>query len=463
MAITQFLKERMGACKNLLDKLLEKYAYASILGVDSKGFSIRTDRINTMIRDSDNEQGFVIKVYDGKGYLEYSCSDINDNNYLDVYNDVLAIKVDSNLKRVNAKMLEEEELTKVFERVDNYPVSIDKITNALKEMKDETLKYSDKIINAMVMFMSFTVSKMFLSKKKDLEQSYPYHNCTLISIARNGNNIKDSMEAFGDKDTLPLLEAAKAKVKDNAKLSIEMLDAQPITPGVYDVITDPTISGLIAHEAFGHGVEMDMFVKNRAKAKDFIGKYVASPLVSMHDGASAVENVASYFFDDDGVLAQDTLIIKDGILQTGISDALSAMQLGTTPTGNGRRQEFTHKAYTRMTNTFFSKGESKLEDMIKSIDYGFYLVNTNNGMEDPKNWQIQCVCEYAREIKNGKFTGKLFTPVVMSGYVLDLLKSISMVSDGFEVLGSGHCGKGHKEWVRVSDGGPHLKCRVKLG
>lgn len=463
MGITQFLKERKGACKNLLNKLLEKYAYASILGVDSKGFSIRTDRINTMIRDSDNEQGFVIKVYDGKGYLEYSCSDINDNNYLDVYNDVLAIKVDSNLKRVSAKMLEEEELTKVFERVDNYPVSIEKITNALKEMKDETLKYSDKIINAMVMFMSFTVSKMFLSKKKDLEQSYPYHNCTLISIARNGNNIKDSMEAFGDKDTLPLLEAAKAKVKDNAKLSIEMLDAQPITPGVYDVITDPTISGLIAHEAFGHGVEMDMFVKNRAKAKDFIGKYVASPLVSMHDGASAVENVASYFFDDDGVLAQDTLIIKDGILQTGISDALSAMQLGTTPTGNGRRQEFTHKAYTRMTNTFFSKGESKLEDMIKSIDYGFYLVNTNNGMEDPKNWQIQCVCEYAREIKNGKFTGRLFTPVVMSGYVLDLLKSISMVSDGFEVLGSGHCGKGHKEWVRVSDGGPHLKCRVKLG
>lgn len=463
MAITQFLKERKGACKNLLNKLLEKYAYASILGVDSKGFSIRTDRINTMIKDSDNEQGFVIKVYDGKGYLEYSCSDINDNNYLDVYNDVLAIKVDGNLKRVNAKMLEEEELTKVFERVDNYPVSIEKITDTLKEMKDETLKYSDKIINAMVMFMSFTVSKMFLSKKKDLEQSYPYHNCTLISIARNGNNIKDSMEAFGDKDTLPLLEAAKAKVKDNAKLSIEMLDAQPITPGVYDVITDPTISGLIAHEAFGHGVEMDMFVKNRAKAKDFIGKYVASPLVSMHDGASAVENVASYFFDDDGVLAQDTLIIKDGILQTGISDALSAMQLGTTPTGNGRRQEFTHKAYTRMTNTFFSKGESKLEDMIKSIDYGFYLVNTNNGMEDPKNWQIQCVCEYAREIKNGKFTGRLFTPVVMSGYVLDLLKSISMVSDGFEVLGSGHCGKGHKEWVRVSDGGPHLKCRVKLG
>ena len=84
-------------------------------------------------------------------------------------------------------------------------------------------------------------------------------------------------------------------------------------------------------------------------------------------------------------------------------------------------------------------------------------------MEDPKNWQIQCVCEYAREIKDGKFTGRLFSPIVLSGYVLDVLKSITMVSDQFELFGAGYCGKGHKEWVRVSDGGPHLKARVKLG
>jgi len=115
-----------------------------------------------------------------------------------------------------------------------------------------------------------------------------------------------------------------------------------------------------------------------------------------------------------------------------------------------------------MTNTFFMPGKDKIEDMIKSVKHGYMLFETDNGMEDPKNWNIQCVCSYGREIKNGKFTGKIVAPVVMSGYVPDLLKSICMVSDECVITGSGHCGKGYKEWVCVSDGGPHLKARCKL-
>jgi TldD protein len=115
-----------------------------------------------------------------------------------------------------------------------------------------------------------------------------------------------------------------------------------------------------------------------------------------------------------------------------------------------------------MTNTFFCPGKDKLEDMIASIKHGYMLFETNNGMEDPKNWQIQCTAEYGIEIIDGKLTENYVSPVVMSGYVPDLLKSISMVSDDFTIIGSGGCGKGYKEWVRVSDGGPALKVRCKL-
>ena len=168
-------------------------------------------------------------------------------------------------------------------------------------------------------------------------------------------------------------------------------------------------------------------------------------------------------FDDDGVLAGDTQIIRDGILLTGISDLGSAMQLGTAPTGNGRRESTRRKAYTRMTNTFFEPGKDKLQDMIGSISHGYMLFECNNGMEDPKNWAIQCVAEYGIEIVDGKLTDNYVSPVVMSGYVPDLLGSISMISDDFEIEGAGMCGKGYKEWVRVSDGGPALKVKVKLG
>ena len=71
--------------------------------------------------------------------------------------------------------------------------------------------------------------------------------------------------------------------------------------------------------------------------------------------------------------------------------------------------------------------------------------------------------QYHCELKDGKLTGKVVSPVTLTGYVPDLLKSISMVSDKEELFGSGMCGKGHKEWVKVSDGGPYLKCKVRLG
>jgi TldD protein len=285
----------------------------------------------------------------------------------------------------------------------------------------------------------------------------------MVAIYKENDKVVQVREGAYDHTMGKVLEDLPTRAESLLKKAHNLTLAKPITPGVYDVITDPSITGLIAHEAFGHGVELDQFVKDRALAKEFVGKYVASPIVNMRDGAAAALSAASYFFDDDGVLAGDTQIIKDGILVTGISDLASATQLGLPPTGNGRRESSRRKAYSRMTNTFFEKGTDKLEDMIASIDHGYMLFETNNGMEDPKNWAIQCVAQYGIEIKDGKLTENFVSPVVMSGYVPDLLKSISMISDDFVITGMGSCGKGYKEWVRVSDGGPALKVKVKLG
>ena len=306
-------------------------------------------------------------------------------------------------------------------------------------------------------------SSLFISKNRELTQNYSWVNINIGAVVREGSKVQMGHDGAAYNSVEKSFEVAESKLEKCVKLAEELLNAESIVPGEYEIITEPSITGLIAHEAFGHGVEMDMFVKNRAKAKDFVGEYVASPLVDMHDGASSILSAASYFFDDDGVLAHDTLIIKEGILQTGISDALSALQLGTEPTGNGRRESYKRKAYSRMTNTWFAPGTSSVEEMIKSVKHGYLLAQTDNGMEDPKNWNIQCVCAYGREIKDGKFTGKIVAPVCMTGYVPDLLKSISMVSKEFEVIGSGYCGKGYKEWVPVSDGGPYLKAKCKLG
>ncbi len=466
MAFSKFLDSKRSACKALVNELGKSFKYVSILGSDVSSVIINADRRSTNIGEGNlSECGFVIKLHNGRAFSEYSLDDISGDIEMLAKKIISSVEVTGALSNgmVEANIPEDKPMKESFIREsDQGEISDTQILEFCKSMRDRALKADERIVNCMVNASSFTVSKLFITKNRELDQNYTWVNINSFLILRDGEKMVETYGgSYGHKWAIAM-ENFPAVLDSLAVKIGKLAKAKPIEPGVYDVITDPSISGLIAHEAFGHGVEMDQFVKDRALAKQYVGKYVASPICNMHDGAAAALSTASYFFDDDGVLAHDTQIIKDGILVSGISDLVSASELGTEPTGNGRRESYKRKAYSRMTNTFFEAGNDKLEDMIASVKHGYMLFQTNNGMEDPKNWQIQCTAEYGIEIIDGKLTDNYVAPVVMSGYVPDLLKSITMVSDEFKVIGSGGCGKGYKEWVRVSDGGPHLKVKCKL-
>lgn len=341
-------------------------------------------------------------------------------------------------------------------------LSDESILQSLKDLYQKAMDYDQRITDCICVFQYLTTHKMFLSADKDLEQHILWSNGILQPLAGASGKTRYYLQTFSVLGGAELLDEMNSDFSYACKCAIDLLDSRIPVPGTYDVICMPDVTGLIAHEAFGHGVEMDMFVKDRALARKYMEQYVAAPIVTMHDNAGTCPECGSYFFDDEGTLANDTVIIEKGILKRGISDLLSAVRLGTCPTGNGRRESYERKAYTRMTNTYFEKGTDKLEDMIASIEYGILLENAASGMEDPKNWGIQCMVNMGREIKNGKLTGKIFSPVCLSGYVPDLLKSISMISDDLHISGCGCCGKGYKEWVKVSDGGPAIKAVVAI-
>ena len=464
---SKYLKDRIGFAKEIIDLLLKKYEYASILGKDVYGKSIRVTNRAKSIGDTFEKQcGFVIKVYHQGIYSEYSFAKLEKELIPEIVSNVEnSLNVSKGLleNHMNLTMLDDEPLVKDFERPsEGKKFKTEEIFNIACKVTDELAKKDEKIIQCGLIVETYTVNSFFISRNRRLTQTFSWNMVFPIAVAREGDNIKFGRKDFLGNNLEKLLDDAQKDGLGVVDDAIALLKAERIEPGEYEIITHPSITGLIVHEAFGHGVEMDMFVKNRAKSRLYINKPVASPLVNMHDGAAATYSCASYFFDDDGVIAQDTKIIDKGILLTGISDVIAANELKTKATGNSRRESPYRKAYTRMTNTFFEPGKDKLEDMIKSVKHGYMLFETNNGMEDPKNWNIQCIAEYGKEIKNGKFTGKIVSPVVMSGYVPDLLMSISAVSDDFTIIGAGHCGKGHKEWVPVSDGGPYLKARCKL-
>lgn len=469
-----FIQKKKPLLKKLLDMLLEQYPYASILAEDAKSRNYSVSRKNMSVGEDERgtSRGFVVKVSDGKHYAEYSFNQISEESLNSICDRIKKL-VESSDQLMPEGLCESEYHTPAEEKtefvdstdyeIDPEVMGDDAILGHLAEIKEKGLAFSDKILDCQVISSYQKYTKLFLSKEKTMEQSVMWMTGVLLFAAAKGEEIKMYYNTYSNLGGAEVLSQIDADIEECAKVTLELLESESMIPGEYECICSPEVTGMIVHEAFGHGVEMDMFVKKRALAEKYVGEAVASGLVTMHDGASAASEAATYFFDDEGTIAHDTTVIENGILKSGISDLQSALTLQTEPTGNGRRESFRRKAYTRMTNTFFEGGTDTKEDMIASVKYGFLLENPQNGMEDPKNWGIQCMVNIAREIRDGKLTGKIFSPIVLTGYVPDLLKSISMMSEKVALSGSGMCGKGYKEWVKVSDGGPYIKAKIRLG
>lgn len=467
-----YLRKVKGDLKKIIDILSPDFSYVSILATDVTGREYQVLPSEVRLGDSpDAERGFVLRLMGPKGFSELSF------NHLDV--DEVVEKARALVENDRAGLLQsvypldyeeepqDEAWTGSFVReVENLPQedSAEEILQTLRKELDQGLEKYKELSFLSTALIITQVDKLFLSENKDLTQTYAYAQAMAAAVAANDKGSKQDFAGYSGLAGSEVLDRIPGLIEKSAQSAIGLLDAEPIEPGVYDIITDPTFSGLIAHEAFGHGAEMDMYVKNRAKGNEFTDKRVGSSILTMKDGAKGVDQVASFVFDDEGNPASNTTVIDQGILRSGMCDELSALKLGFHPTGNGRRESYKRKAYARMTNTYFPGQNARLDDMIASIDHGYFLQGYTSGMEDPKNWGIQCVALKGLEIKDGRLTGKIVSPVYLTGYVPDLLNSVSMISstDDVELDGIGYCGKGWKEWVKVSMGGAYMKARGRL-
>jgi TldD protein len=346
---------------------------------------------------------------------------------------------------------------------------IDPATVPLQEKFDRCLEVhgrmaalDPRVVNARLTYKDEAETKLFVNRTRRLLQRIQRARAMLVLLVNeNGRTAYDWVMQDGTKG-YEVTQVSDETLDGLRESALAVLHSERIEPGVYDCISCPGASGFIAHEAFGHGVELDMFLKGRARAQDYIGQQVASPLVSMVDDPLVEGGYGGFFFDDEGEPARPITIIRDGFLERGLGDLSSAIYLGVDRTASGRRESFARKPYSRMSNTYFLPGDSTLEEMVGSVERGIYLEHGSSGMEDPKDWGIQVICHYGREIVDGRYTGRVFSPVGITGFVPDLLRSISMVGDEVALTG-GYCGKGYKEVLPSGAGGPHMKFQARLG
>ena len=231
--------------------------------------------------------------------------------------------------------------------------------------------------------------------------------------------------------------------------------------GEKTVILDGMMTGMLSHEAVGHTVEADLVLGGSVAAHN-LNKRVASDLVTLTDFAHTAfegECPLPVYVDDEGTEAVDAPLIVNGILTGYMNNRESAQHFGMQPQGNARAWMFSDEPLIRMRNTAVHPGKDKLEDMIASIDDGYYLIESNNGQADTTG-EFMFGVTMGYEIKGGKL-GKALLDTTISGVAFEMLKTVDMVSDKLEWCSSGFCGK--KQPMPVGMGGPALRCKVKIG
>jgi len=331
-----------------------------------------------------------------------------------------------------------------------------------RDIQRRLTRIDPRVVNARVAYAEQSETSVFRSRSQDLAQEVVRLRISVLAILSQDGQVRYDWLGKGGTGGWELLDYTDEELNSVVEGAARMFSAERIEPAEYTVVTGPGVSGVLAHESFGHGVETDLFPKERARAFDYLGRKVGSALVDIVDDPSLDGGYASYFFDDEGMLSEPTTIVDKGIFRSGISDMLSARTLDLHRTANGRRQDFTRKPYARMSNTFFGTGTTSVEDLFAQIDHGVFLNRWVNGMEDPQGWGIQITCHYGQEIVHGKLTGRVFSPVSLSGYVPQVLDTIRGVGPLVQ-MDQGTCGKGHKEYMPNSSGGPHLLLQVRLG
>jgi TldD protein len=234
------------------------------------------------------------------------------------------------------------------------------------------------------------------------------------------------------------------------------LESREAPAGEMTVVLGPGWPGILLHEAIGHGLEGDFNRKGTSAFSGRIGEKVASELCTVVDDGTIENRRGSLSIDDEGVPAQNTVLIENGILKGYMQDQLNARLMGMPPTGNGRRESYAHLPMPRMTNTYMQPGNQDPQEIVRSVDKGLFAVNFGGGQVDITSGKFVFSASEAYMIENGKVTYPV-KGATLIGNGPEVLTRVSMLGNDLALdPGVGVCGK-EGQSVPVGVGQPTMR------
>jgi len=316
------------------------------------------------------------------------------------------------------------------------------------------LGFDRRVRSCTISYLDVTGTDIFVSSDGAcIEQDKLYVWARVLASAREGSVYASAREEIGSTAGYEVFEAETAEKVGCmvAERAVKQIGAKTPRGGVFPAVLGPNVVGVFIHEAMGHLAEADLTLSGSVLF-DKLGKRVASDVVTVYDDGTVDGAFGSFKYDDEGVPAQKTALIENGVLTGLMHNRETAHKLGMKPTGNARAESFRVEPIIRMRNTYLAAGDRSFEELVEGIDYGYYLKSFRGGQAN-LDGTFQVGIQEAYEIMKGKL-GEPVRSVSISGSTLETLLRVEAVGRDFE-LWPGRCGKGQTAFI--CDGGPHMR------
>jgi TldD protein len=275
-------------------------------------------------------------------------------------------------------------------------------------------------------------------------------------VAEKAGRLQTGVETVGAQRGFELTQDGEclAAARRAAARAIAKLSAPKARAGEMPVVLSSSAGGTFIHEAIGHSLEADAVQEGSSPAyRGAVGKVVAPENITVVDDPTLPFQRGSFFFDDEGIPAAPTALVKNGVLQGYLHDRASALREGRASNGHGRRESFADRPLPRMSNLYVAPGPDDPAAIVRGLERGLLVTRMGGGQVNTATGEFVFEVDEGFWVENGKVR-HLVRDANLLGVGPEVLRSIKSV--GWDVgWGIGTCGKEGQN-VAVSDGQPTL-------
>ncbi len=432
--------------------------FAEIFIEDTFSTAIRYDNGKVEVASYTRDTGVGIRVVEGELTYFASSTGVDEGKMMELARSLSRVIGEERKREVPELVREMPPNNTPFEiAFDEIPV--DRKIEIVRKAAEIAKNYDERIVQVKVYYSDRQRSVwIYNSEGKAVSDVRNYPVIYVETVASDGEKVFMGREGWGENRGFEFFkdEVIERVAKTAADIAIHQLEAEDAPAGEFPVVISSEAGGTMIHEACGHGLEADLVLKGGSVFANRIGQKVASEKVTVVDDGTLKNARGSMNVDDEGNPARRNVLIENGILKGYMHSRLTAKRMNVQPSGNGRRESYEHLPIPRMTNTFVERGDTPVDEIIKSVGYGIFVVKMGGGQVDIVSGDFTFGVPKAFLIENGRITKKL-RGASLVGNGPQVLKDIEMVGNdlGYAV---GTCGK-DGQGAPVSSGLPTVKIR----